>query len=204
MGDPMRALKWVSKSPAKLAAALNEGGHEVSANTVAKLLEEKLEYSRQFNRKTHEGASHPDRNAQFEHINAKVVAAQSAGQPVVSVDTKKKELVGNFKNGGSDYRPKGDPLDVNVHDFKDKELGKVVPHGIYDPTTNVGWVSVGITHDTAEFAVQSIRTWLDRIGRPRYTSMRELMITADCGGSNSALAAVEVRVAEAGRRDRHA
>ena len=117
MGDPMRALKWVSKSPAKLAEALNEDGHEVSANTVAKSLEEKLEYTRQFNRKTHEGASHPDRNAQFEHINAGVVAAQAAGQPVISVDTKKKELVGNFKNGGSDYRPKGDPRRVNTHDF---------------------------------------------------------------------------------------
>ena len=185
MGDPMRPLTWVSKSLEKLACELNACGHAVSPNTVGRLLVE-LEYSRQVNRKTLEGASHPDRNAQFEHINAQVIAAQSAGQPVISVDTKKKELIGNFKNGGTDYRPKGDPLDVNVHDFKDKELGKVVPHGVYDPTTNVGWVSVGITHDTAEFAVQSIRTWLDRIGRPRYTSMRELMITADCGGSNSA------------------
>jgi Rhodopirellula transposase DDE domain len=186
MGDPMRALKWVSKSPAKLAAALNEGGHEVSANTVAKLLEEKLEYSRQFNRKTHEGASHPDRNAQFEHINAKVVAAQSAGQPVISVDTKKKELVGNFKNGGSDYRPKGDPHRVKVHDFEDKALGKVVPYGIYDVGANAGWVSLGITSDTAEFAVNAIRKWIERIGRRRYPSMRELTITADCGGSNGA------------------
>ena len=186
MGDPMRPLTWVSKSREKLACALNACGHDVSPNTVGRLLVDELNYSRQVNRKTLEGASHPDRNAQFEHINAQVIAAQSAGQPVISVDTKKKELIGNFKNGGTDYRPKGDPLDVNVHDFKDKELGKVVPHGIYDPTANVGWVSVGITHDTAEFAVQSIRTWLDRIGRPRYTSMRELMITADCGGSNSA------------------
>src|SRR4029079_11267733 len=186
MGDPMRALKWVSKSPAKLAAALNEGGHEVSANTVAKLLEEKLEYSRQFNRKTHEGASHPDRKAQFEHINAKVVAAQSAGQPVISVDTKKKELVGSFKNGGSDYRPKGDPHRVRVHDFEDKALGKVVPYGIYDIAANEGFVSVGITADTAEFAVASIRTWLERMGRTRYPSMKELTITADCAGSNGA------------------
>jgi len=186
MGDPMRPLTWVSKSREKLACALNACGHDVSPNTVGRLLVDELAYSRQVNRKTLEGASHPDRNAQFEHINAQVIAAQSAGQPVISVDTKKKELVGNFKNGGTDYRPKGCPLDVNVHDFKDKELGKVVPHGIYDPTTNVGWVSVGITHDTAEFAVQSIRTWLDRIGRPRYAGMRELMITADCGGSNSA------------------
>ena len=185
MGDPMRPLTWVSKSREKLACELNASGHVVSPNTIGRLLVE-LEYSRQVNRKTLEGASHPNRNAQFEHINAQVIAAQSAAQPVISVDTKKKELIGNFKNGGMDYRPKGDPLDVNVHDFKDKELGKVVPHGVYDPTANAGWVSVGITHDTAEFAVQSIRTWLDRIGRPRYTSMRELMITADCGGSNSA------------------
>ena len=186
MGDPMRALKWVSKSPAKLAAALNEGGHEVSANTVAKLLEEKLEYSRQFNRKTHEGASHPDRNAQFEHINAKVVAAQSAGQPVISVDTKKKELVGNFKNGGSDYRRKGDPHRVKVHDFEDKALGKVVPYGVYDVGANAGWVSLGITSDTSEFAVNAIRTWIERIGAKRYPHMHELTITADCGGSNGA------------------
>ena len=186
MGDPMRALKWVSKSPAKLAAALKESGHEVSANTVAKLLEAKLEYSRQFNRKTHEGASHPDRNAQFEHINAKVVAAQSAGQPVISVDTKKKELVGNFKNGGSDYRPKGDPHRVKVHDFEDKALGKVVPYGVYDVGANAGWVSLGITSDTSEFAVNAIRTWIERIGAKRYPHMHELTITADCGGSNGA------------------
>ena len=188
MGDPMRPLKWVSKSPAKLAAALVEDGHQVSPNTVAKLLEEKLEYSRQFNRKTHEGASHPDRNAQFEHINTRVVAAQAAGQPVISVDTKKKELVGNFKNGGSDYRPKGDPVRVKVHDFADKQLGKVVPYGVYDIGANAGWVSLGIAADTAEFAVNAIRTWIERIGRPRYPHMRELTITADCGGSNGARA----------------
>jgi len=186
MGDPMRALTWVSKSHEKLADELGKRGHKVSPNTVGRLLVDELEYSRQVNRKTHEGSSHPDRDAQFEHINAQVLAAQAAGQPVISVDTKKKELIGNYKNGGSDYRPKGDPVEVNVHDFMDKEQGKVVPHGVYDPTTNVGWVSLGITHDTAEFAVQSIRTWLDRIGRRCYASMRELMITADCGGSNSA------------------
>ena len=187
MGDPMRPLKWVSKSPAKLAEALKADGHAVCANTVAKLLEEKLEYSRQVNRKTHEGASHPDRNAQFEHINAKVVAAQAAGQPVISVDTKKKELIGNFKNGGSDYRPKGDPRRVNVHDFIDKKLGKVVPYGVDgvdDVGANAGWVSLGITSDTAEFAVNSIRTWRERVGRARYQNMRELTITADGGGSN--------------------
>jgi hypothetical protein len=160
----------------------------VSPNTVARLLVDELEYSRQVNRKTHEGSSHPDRNAQFEHINAQVLAAQAAGQPVISIDTKKKELIGTYKNGGSDYRPKGDPIEVNVHDFMDKEQGKVVPHGVYDAAANAGWVSLGITHDTAEFAVQSIRTWLDRIGRQRYPSMRQLTITADCGGSNSARA----------------
>ena len=184
LGDPMRALKWVSKSPAKLAVALRASGHEVSPNTVAKLLETKLEYSRQVNRKTHEGASNPDRNAQFEYINAKVIEAQAAGQPVISVDTKKKELIGNYKNGGSDYRPKGSPACVKVHDFEDKELGKVAPYGVYDVSANEGWVSVGITSDTAEFAVASIRTWLERMGRKRYAHMRELTITADCGGSN--------------------
>ncbi len=184
MGDPMRALKWVSKSPAKLAAALNDSGHDVSPNTVVKLLTEDLGYSRQVNRKTHEGASHPDRNAQFEHINRQVIAAQAANQPAISVDTKKKELIGNFKNGGSDYRPKGSPHHVNVHDFVDKELGKVVPYGVYDIAANAGWVSLGITSDTAEFAVNAIRTWIKTIGRMRYPLMRELTITADCGGSN--------------------
>ena len=186
MGDPMRPLKWVSKSPAKLAEALKADGHDVCPNTVAKLLEEKLEYSRQVNRKTNEGANHPDRDAQFEHINAKVVAAQASGQPVISVDTKKKELIGNFKNGGSDYRPKGDPHRVNVHDFVDKTLGKVVPYGVYDVGANAGWVSLGITSDTAEFAVNAIRTWRERVGQTRYPNMRELTITADCGGSNGA------------------
>jgi hypothetical protein len=186
MGDPMRPLTWVSKSPAKLADALKERGHDVCRNTVDKLLATKLEYSRQFNRKTHEGASHPDRNAQFEHINAKVVAAQAKGEPVISVDTKKKELVGNYRNGGSDYRPKGNPIRVKVHDFEDKALGKVVPYGVYDIGANAGWISLGITSDTAEFAVQSIRTWIERVGRERYPDMSELTITADCGGSNGA------------------
>jgi hypothetical protein len=186
MGDPMRPLTWVSKSPAKLAQALAERGHEVCRNTVDKLLETRLEYSRQFNRKTHEGTSHKDRDAQFEHINARVTAAQAAGEPVISVDTKKKELIGNFKNGGSDYRPKGEPIGVNVHDFADKALGKVVPYGVYDIGANAGWVSLGITSDTAEFAVASIRSWIERVGRPRYPGMTELTITADCGGSNGA------------------
>src|SRR5215467_3146830 len=186
MGDPVRSLTWVSKSPAKLAGALKERGHDVCRNTVDKLLATKLEYSRQFNRKTHEGTSHPDRDAQFEHINAKVVAAQAKGEPVTSVDTKKKELVGNYRNAGSDHRPKGDPIHVKVHDFEDKVLGKVVPYGVYDIGANAGWISLGITSDTAEFAVQSIRTWIERVGRKRYPDMRELTITADCGGSNGA------------------
>jgi hypothetical protein len=186
MGDPERPLKWVSKSPVKLADALRARGHAVSPNTVAKLLNDKLGYSRQVNRKTHEGASHPDRNAQFEHINAKVAAAIAAGQPVISVDTKKKELIGNYRNGGSDWRPQGKPHQVKVHDFEDKTLGKVAPYGIYDIGANAGWVSLGITSDTAEFAVAAIRSWIERIGRPRYGDMQELRITADCGGSNGA------------------
>jgi hypothetical protein len=169
----------------KLAATLTQMGHPISADTVSKELV-KLGFSRQHNRKAEEGSRHPDRNAQFEHINAKVIAAQAAGQPVISVDTKKKELVGNFKNAGSDYRPKGNPRRVNVHDFEDKELGKVVPYGVYDVGANTGFVSVGITSDTAEFAVQSIRSWLERMGRQRYPRMHELTITADCGGSNGA------------------
>ncbi len=185
LGDPMRPLIWVSKSMDKLADTLTAMGHPISADTVHKELE-KLGFSRQFNRKTNEGSRHPDRNAQFEHINNKVIAAQTARQPVISVDTKKKELVGNYKNGGSDYRPKGDPQRVNVHDFADKELGKAVPYGVYDVAANTGFVSVGITSDTAEFAVEAIRTWLGRMGRQRYPNARELTITADCGGSNGA------------------
>jgi Rhodopirellula transposase DDE domain len=185
LGDPMRPLIWVSKSMEKLAATLTEMGHPISADTVRKELV-KLGFSRQFNRKADERSKHPDRNAQFEYINTKVVAAQEQQQPVISVDTKKKELIGNFKNGGSDYRPKGDPQRVNVHDFEDKKLGKVVPYGVYDVTANAGFVSVGITSDTAEFAVQSIRYWLERMGRQQYPNAQELTITADCGGSNGA------------------
>ena len=186
LGDPVRPLTWVSKSLDKLAHGLRDMGHAISPNTVAKLLTTELAFSRQNNRKSHEGASHPDRDAQFEHINTKVLAAEAAGQPVISVDTKKKELIGNYKNAGTDYCPKGDPKRVNVHDFADKELGKVVPYGVYDVAANVGWVSVGVTHDTAEFAVNAIRTWLKKMGRARYPQMRELTITADCGGSNGA------------------
>jgi len=183
LGDPMRPLLWVSKSHDKLAVALRKKDHEISASSVKRLLPA-LGYSRQSNRKADEGSKHPDRNAQFEHINAKAVAAQAAGQPVISVDTKKKELIGNYKNGGTDYRPKGDPRRVKVHDFEDKALGKVVPYGVYDVGANTGWVSVWITSDTAEFAVASIRHWLDAMGRQRYPNARELTITADAGGSN--------------------
>jgi hypothetical protein len=185
LDDPERPLLWVSKSMDKLAAALTAMGHPISADTVAKELV-KLGFSRQHNRKADEGSHHPDRNGQFEHINAKVITAQAAGQPVISVDTKKKELIGNFKNGGSDYRPKGTPLRVNVHDFADKTLGKVVPYGVYDIAANAGFVSLGITSDTAEFAVASIGCWLQRVGRERYPNAKELTITADCGGSNGA------------------
>jgi hypothetical protein len=183
MGDPMRPLLWVSKSREKLASALRAMNHTVSANTVAKLLTT-LGYSRQFNRKTNEGSKHPDRDGQFQHINSQVTALQAAGQPVISVDTKKKELIGDYKNGGSDYRPAGCPDQVNVHDFVDKELGKVAPYGIYDMAANAGWVSVGIDHDTAAFAVNSIRRWYEAVGRVRYDKAERLLITADGGGSN--------------------
>ncbi|MBY3179891.1 ISAzo13 family transposase [Rhizobium leguminosarum] len=164
--------------------------HPISADTVAKELV-KLGFSRQCNRTAHEGSHRPDRNAQFEHINTKVIAAQAKGQPVISVDTKKKELVGNYKNVGSDYRPKGTP--IRVHDFEDKELGKVGPYGIYDVTANAGFVSVGITADTAEFAIQSIRCWLDRMERERYPKTRELTVTADCGGARVRLWKLELQ-----------
>lgn len=185
LGDPERPLLWVSKSLDKLARALRDMGHAISPNSVRKLLTQ-LGFSRQVNRKADEGATHPDRDAQFEHINTQVRKAQAAGAPVISVDTKKKELVGAFRNGGSDYSPQGDPTRVKVHDFVDKDLGKVVPYGVYDVAANEGWVSVGITADTAEFAVQSIRTWHQRMGRARYPEASELTITADCGGSNGA------------------
>jgi hypothetical protein len=185
LGDPMRPLIWVSKSREKLSAELTEMGHPIGPDTVHKELV-KLGFSRQFNRKADEGSHHPDRNAQFEHINAKVIAAQAKGQAVISVDTKKKERIGNFKNGGTDYRPKGKPRRVKVHDFEDKKRGKVVPYGVYDMFANAGYVSLGITSDTAEFAVQSIRCWRDRMGRARYPTSGVLTITADCGGSNGA------------------
>lgn len=183
MGDPMRPLLWVSKSHAKLAEALCAMGHKIKKSSMPKLLG-MLNYRRQVNRKTLGGGSHPDRDAQFEHINAAVIATQAAGQPVISIDTKKKELIGPYKNGGSDYRLEGCPDKVNEHDFADKELGKAVPYGVYDIAANAGCVSVGIDNDTAQFSVNSIRRWLDTMGRARYPDMSQLMITADGGGSN--------------------
>jgi hypothetical protein len=184
MGDPMRPLLWVSKSHQKLTAALVTLGYTISASTVAKLLVDALGFRRQLNRKTQEGASHPDRDAQFEHINAEVTRFQALEQPAVSVDTKKKELVGDFKNAGSDYRLTGCPDLVRTHDFMDKELGKAVPHGIYDIGANTGWVTVGVDSDTAEFAVNSLRLWWQKMGRARYPVALSLLITADGGGSN--------------------
>jgi len=183
MGDPMRPLLWVSKSREKLASALRALNHAVSANTVGKMLA-MLGYSRQVNRKTKEGSHHPDRDGQFQHINRQVMALQAAGQPVISVDTKKKELIGEYKNGGSDYRAAGRPDHVKVHDFADKELGKVAPYGVYDVATNTGWVSLGIDHDTAEFAVNAVRRWHQVAGSVRYPTAERVLITADGGGSN--------------------
>jgi hypothetical protein len=185
LGDPMRPLLWVSKSHVKLAKALQKMGHTVSPNTVRKLLGQ-LGYGRRANRKANDGRQHADRDAQFEHINAQVLSFQAENQPVISVDTKKKELVGNYTNKGTEYRPEGEPRRTEVHDFENKELGKVVPYGVYDLADNSGWVSVGVTSDTAEFAVNAIRSWFDKRGRDLYPTASRLMITADCGGSNGA------------------
>jgi len=182
-GDPESPLRWTAKSVRTLAAVLREQGHPVSHETVAKLLR-RSGYSLQSNRKTKEGASHPDRDAQFGHINATAAAAINAGEPVISVDTKKKELVGDFKNGGRQWRPKGDPTLVRTKDFKDEELGKVNPYGVYDIGSDEGWVSVGIDSDTAEFAVAAIASWWAQLGKARYPDATTLTITADCGGSN--------------------
>ena len=183
LGDPMRPLLWVSKSHQKLAAALVDLGHKVSRGTLPQLLEA-IGYRRQANQKTREGNQHPDRNAQFEHINEQALAFEEQDQPVISVDTKKKELVGDFKNAGTDYRPQATPDLVRVHDFVDKELGKAIPYGVYDVSANAGWVSVGIDHDTAAFAVNSIRRWWYQMGQARYPNASRLLITADGGGSN--------------------
>lgn len=182
-GDPEAALLWVSKSQRHLSAALAEKGFTAGQKLVGRLLR-RLGFSLQANSKTREGTSHPDRNDQFEHINAQVTAFQAAGEPAISVDTKKKELVGDFKNGGRELRPKGQPEPVRVHDFAIPELGKVVPYGVYDIAANAGWVNLGITHDTAAFAVESIRRWWHEYGAGRYPAATRLLITADCGGSN--------------------
>jgi transposase len=182
-GDPQSPLRWTCKSTPRLAKELAEQGHEVSQRSVCDLLAQ-LGYSLQSTRKTREGGQHPDRDAQFNHIARTAAQYQAAGDPVISVDTKKKELVGDFKNGGREWQPKGDPEHVRVHDFIDPELGKVAPYGVYDVAANQGWVSVGIDHDTAEFAVESIRRWWKEMGHPRYPKARRLLITADCGGSN--------------------
>jgi transposase len=182
-GDPESPLRWTCKSVRNLSDELNRMGHKTSHRMVAELLHE-MEYSLQGNRKTLEGESHPDRNAQFEFINQRVKALQSMEQPVISVDTKKKELVGDFKNGGKELRPKGDPEKVRVHDFKIPELGRVAPYGIYDMTHNIGWVNVGLDHDTSAFAVESIRRWWHSMGRELYPQAKHLMVTADGGGSN--------------------
>jgi hypothetical protein len=183
-GDPDSPLRWTCKSTRRLAEELTRQGHPLCPRSVAALLIE-AGYSLQANRKTREGGTHPDRNAQFEYINAQVTALQRRGQPIVSVDTKKKELVGDFKNGGREWQPAGRPEEVRVHDFQDKELGKAIPYGVYDITHNQGWVSVGIDHDTAYFATRSIRRWWEEMGVQRFPRARELAITADGGGSNS-------------------
>jgi hypothetical protein len=182
-GDPESPLRWTCKSTRRLAEELSQRGHRVGERTVALLLHQ-AGYSLQSNRKVREGQSDPDRNAQFEHINAQVRAFQRRGQPAISVDTKKKELVGDFKNGGREWRPKGKPEEVRVHDFQDPGLGKAIPYGVYDITHNQGWVSVGIDHDTARFAAEAIRRWWRKMGRKRLPNARELLITADGGGSN--------------------
>jgi hypothetical protein len=183
-GHPESPLRWTCKSTSKLAEELQRQHHPVTDRTVATLL--KLAgYSLQANRKTKEGAGNPDRNAQFEYINAQVLSFQKKKQPVVSVDTKKKELVGEFKNAGQEWQPKGEPEKVNVHDFPDKKLGKTIPYGVYDLASNEGWVSVGINHDTAQFAAASILRWWHEMGSERFPRATKLMITADGGGSNS-------------------
>ena len=183
-GDPMSPLRWTCKSTYKLSEELQRQKHPVGPRTVASLLRQ-AGYSLQANRKTREGKQHPDRNAQFEYINAQVELFQKRGKPTISVDTKKKELVGDFANGGREWRPQGEPEEVRVHDFKDKELGKAIPYGVYDMIHNEGWVNVGIDHDTARFAARSILRWWDKMGAQRFPRARHLLITADGGGSNS-------------------
>lgn len=183
-GDPMSPLRWTCKSTRVLAAELTSRGLDVSSTKVGQLLRAQG-YSLQSNRKTIEGKQHPDRDAQFQHIAKRVRAFQRSGQPAVSVDTKKKEPLGNTKNPGKTYRPKGCPTEVKTHDFPDRELGKAIPYGVYDITHNEAGVSVGISHDTAEFAVAAIDRWWTRLGKKRYSSAKRLLVTADSGGSNS-------------------
>jgi hypothetical protein len=177
-GDPMSPLRWTCKSTTQLAGELTRQGHPVSPRTVGRLLKADG-YSLQSNRKTKEGGDHPDRDAQFEHINATVTQFQRRGQPVISIDTKKKELVGDFKNGGREWQPQGEPEEVRVHDFLDEDLGKAIPYGVYDIGENQGWVSVGIDHDTARFATEAIRRWWSKMGAKRYRSAKALLITTD-------------------------
>ena len=184
-GDPDSPLRWTCKSTRRLAAELQGRGYTISHTLVAHLLHE-AGYGLQANRKTREGTHHPDRNAQFEHINRRVTRQVQRGQPAISVDTKKKELVGDFKNAGREWRPRGQPVPVRVHDFVDPRLGKAIPYGVYDVGRNVGWVSVGLTHDTAAFAVNTIRRWWRQLGRRAYPHATSLLITADSGGSNGA------------------
>lgn len=182
-GSPTSPLRWTCKSTYRLAKELRRQGHSVSQRTVYNLLRQ-AGYSLQVTRKTREGTQHEDRDAQFAHIARTVAEYQASGDPVISVDTKKKELIGDFKNAGREWQPQGAPEQVRVHDFIDPELGKVAPYGVYDLSTNTGWVSVGIDHDTAEFAVESIRRWWREMGEIAYPDARRLLITADCGGSN--------------------
>jgi len=182
-GDPESPLRWTCKSTRKLAEELSSQGYQISHSKVSDLLRE-LDYSLQANRKTEEGGNHPDRNAQFEHINEQVKLFQKANQPIISVDTKKKENIGSYKNAGREYRKKENPEKVGVYDFINKELGKVAPYGIYDLSLNNGFVNVGITSDTAEFAVNSIRSWWHEMGKQAYPQAKKLLITADGGGSN--------------------
>ena len=183
-GDPESPLRWTSKSGAKLAQALREMGHDVVDRTVLRLLRAKG-YSLQANAKTREGAQHPDRDAQFAHINQTVAAAIASGQPAISIDSKKRELVGDFKAVGREFEPKGRPVEVRTHDFKDKDLGHAIPFGVYDLASDEGWVNVGIDANTAEFAVNSILGWWQQLGHQRYPHAKSLTITADCGGANS-------------------
>ncbi len=183
-GDPESALRWTCRSTYNLAAALKRQGFQVGPRTVARELKEQ-DFHLQANRKTREGDSHPDRDAQFHYINEQVRRFQRLGQPVVSVDTKKKELVGQYKNAGREWLPKGRPVEVLVHDFPDPKMKKAIPYGVYDVTHNEGWVSVGIDHDTARFATATILRWWRKMGKRRYPRAKKLLVTADCGGSNS-------------------